>query len=313
MRDPARPAPRRHRASVTIGLVLLLGAVPAAAITGPHRVIAGPEDQILPSANETYLIWTQSSEGSPNRYHAYGRVLGTGGRFRLNADGTRGFAGGLDPGRNRAIYQQIDGSSSDLFWFNLDSRTRQKLPAAVNTAKWEWGARVSSAFVLFLREAQGETSIWLFDRDTRQAQKLRTWSSATFFVATGGVGDHYATWTLCGPLSCAAWFHDTVTEVTRRVPTVNDKAQYAPVIDEVDGSIYFVRSGHSCGASVGIWVRPVDLSTPAERLVLLPAGIDTDWSMSLERQGDRVDLWFGRHRCGPEQADIYELRDITAP
>jgi hypothetical protein len=313
MRDTERPAPRWRRTGLTIGLVLLVvAAVPAAAITGPHRVIAGPEDQISPTANGTYLIWTQNSEGSPNRYHAYGRVLGTGGRFRLNADGTRAFAGGIDPGQNRAIYQQIDGSSSDLFWFNLDSRTRQRLPAPVNTAKWEWGPRVSDAFVLFLRQARDETSLWLYDRPAQQARRIRTWNSASFFVATGGVGERYATWTLCGPLNCAAWLHDTTTDVTRRIPTVNDRGQYAPVVDEVGETIYFVRSGHSCGASVGIWGQPVDLSAPAERLVLLPAGIDTDWTMSLQRVGGTLDLWFGRWRCGPAHTDVYELRDIPS-
>jgi hypothetical protein len=32
--------------------------------------------------------------------------------------------------------------------------------------------------------------------------------------------------------------------------------------------------------------------------------------MSLEHVGARVDLWFSRYRCAPQQGDIYRLKDV---
>jgi hypothetical protein len=42
----------------------------AGAAAVPQRVIAGPEDQLLPSANAEFLIWAANSEGFPNRFQA---------------------------------------------------------------------------------------------------------------------------------------------------------------------------------------------------------------------------------------------------
>ena len=77
-------------------------------------MVAGSQDQLLPSANADYLIWTANSDAFPNRFHAYGRPRGTSGVFRLNPSGTRGYSGGIDPGQDVAVYQQIEGQSTAL-------------------------------------------------------------------------------------------------------------------------------------------------------------------------------------------------------
>ena len=129
------------------GLALVLAGVttaPSGAVSAPQRMLAGPEDQSQPSVNDTYLIWTQNSVAHSNRYHAFGKVLGTTDAFRLNPTGTRGFAGGIDPDQDRAIYQQIDGPSSDLYTISLATRrahqaprSGQQLPMGVGTADLE--------------------------------------------------------------------------------------------------------------------------------------------------------------------------------
>ncbi len=290
----------------------IVGSAPAGALTGPVRVLAGPEDQSLPAANDRYLIWTQNSEAHPDQDHAYGKVLGIPGRFRLNATGTRGYAGGFDPGQDRAIYQQIRSGASDLYLFNLETRNRSKLPTPVNSARWEWGPRISDGFIFFARDAQGMTSLFLYDRESQSLAKIGTWNFTRYYVVPGAVGDRYATWTVCSPLTCNAFVFDTDTSDRMRIPSIEGRAQYAPVVDELHSMMYFVRSGQACGGSVGIWRRPLDLSTAADRLVALPAGIDTGWVMSLDADvsQDRLDLWFSRYRCAPQQGDIYELRGL---
>ena len=238
-------------------------AAPAGAVIGPDRVLAGPEDQLLASVNQTYLIWTENSVSFPNRYHAFGKVRGTSGVFRLNPAGTRGYAGGIDPDQDRAIYQQIDGQASDIYTINLGTRRRTKLPGPINTTRWEWGPRISNSFFLFARDAPMTTTLFLYDRAAKTMEKLVSLDLTRFYVAPGAVGERYATWTVCGPRNCNAFIRDTDTGQTRKIPAPDGKARYAPVVHEADGMVYFVRSGATCGSTVRIMRLSVaDLGAP---------------------------------------------------
>lgn len=314
-RHHARPrspvAVRTIRAAFVLALVVLAGVRPAGAVVGPQQIMAGPEDQLLPSANDTYLIWSANSEAFPNRYHTYAKVRGTSGRFRLNPSGTRGYAGGLDPGQDRAVYQQIAGQSSDLFTINLETRVRVKLPALVNTDRWERSPRVSDAFYLFARDSAAATTLLLYDRAARSIESLASFDIERYSVTPGAVGERYATWTVCTVFNCNAFVRDTATDQTRKIPAPDGRARYAPVVHEGEGQVYFVRSGPACGVAVRIMRVPVaDLGATATVLAALPDGIDAGLQQSVQELEARVDLWFSRYRCGPEQGDIYRLRDV---
>lgn len=286
-------------------------AAPAGAATGPQRILAGPQDQILPSVNDTYLIWSENSASFPNRFHAFGKVRGTTGRFRLNPAGTRGYAGGIDPDQDRAIYQHIDGEASDLYTISLVTLRRAKLPSPINTDRWEWGPRISNAFYLFARDASSRTTLFLYDRVAHTMEALASFDLTRYYTAPGTVGERYATWSVCGPLSCRAFVHDTETGQTRKISAPDGKSRYAPIVDEAEGSVFFVRSGSRCGSAVQIMRLPVaDLGSAPKNLVSLPDGVDVGYRMSLDRVGARVDLWFSRHACASHQGDIYRLLDV---
>lgn len=298
---------------------VVLAATAAVGVLGPVIRIKGPEDQRHPSADATHLIWTQNSERRPLVDHAYGKVRGEEDRFRLDATGTRGAAGGIEPDGARAAYQQMTATTSDLYWFTFDSRTRRRIAFdGVNTDRWERDPRVSAAFLLFARDARNATTIHLWDRDAGTVERIASYDIERFYVAPGAIGERYATWTTCGPLTCTAWWYDTeaVDPAPKKLPA-DGRQQYAPAIDEVGGFVYAVRSGDACGASVGIWRRPwpLDPGQPAVRLVLLRGGIDTGYTLSLDRSpGNRVDLWFSRYRCASDQGDVAVLRDVeTGP
>jgi hypothetical protein len=283
----------------------------ASAVEGPQQVIVGPEDQLLPSANADYLIWTANSEAFPDRYHAYGRPRGTNDGFRLNPSGTRGYAGGLDPGQNVAIYQQIEGSSSDLYRMNLATRERNPLPPAVNSARWEWGPRVSDTFYFFARDAGTSTTLFLYGRDTQMLEKVARYDLTSYYASPGAVGERYATWSVCGPVTCRAFVRDTETDETRKIPAPDGTARYAPVVDEGNEHVYVVRSGPRCGGAVRIVRVPLsDLGATPVTIATLPAGIDVGFTLSLEERPTQLDLWFSRYRCGPQQGDVYRLRDV---
>ncbi len=295
-------------------LTLVLAALsitPAGAVSAPQRMLAGPEDQTHPSVNDTYLIWTQNSEAFSNRYHAYGKVRGTADVFRLNPGGTRGWAGGIDPDQDRAIYQQIDRRASDLYTINLATRRRVKLPAPINTDRWEWGPRISNAFYLFARDGAGKTTLFLYDRVAKTMQALVSHDLTRYYVSPSAVGERYATWSVCGPFTCNAFVRDTETDQTRKIAAPDGLPRYAPIVDEGEELVYFVRSGTRCGSTVRIMRVPVaTLGATPTTLVTLPDGIDVDYRMSLVQVGSQVDLWFSRVRCASQQGDIYRLRDV---
>jgi hypothetical protein len=283
---------------------------PGGAVSAPQQILAGPEDQTNPSVNDTYLIWTENSVANSNRYHARGTVLGTTEAFRLNPTGTRGFAGGIDPDQDRALYQQIDGASSDLYAINLATRQRTKLPAPINSARWEWGPRISNSFYLFARDTSAGTTLFLYDREAKTLEGLVS-RDFTHYLSPSAVGERYATWSVCGPLICNAFVHDTETDRTRRIPTPDGKSRYAPIVLEAENLVYFVRSGDSCGSDVRIMRVPVTtLGATPTNLVTLPGGIDVDFQMSLVRVETQVDLWFSRYRCAAMQGDLYRVRDV---
>jgi hypothetical protein len=288
----------------------------ASAVDGPSVVVGGPEDQHHPWADAAHLIWTQASSTRPEVDHAYGKVRGEDGRFRLDAKGTRGAAGGIDPGGERAIYQQMTDRDSDLFWYAFGSGSRSRVRApGVNTDRWERDPRVSAAFVLFARDAGSSTRLLLLDRATKTVERIASYDLTRFYVAPGSVGERYATWSTCGPFTCLAWWYDTqaADPAPRKLPSVDGRPQYALTIDEAGGLAYVVRSGSACGSSVGIWRRPwpFDPGTSAERVVALPSGIDVGWTLAVDRSHDpRVDLWFSRFRCGRQQGDVAVLRDV---
>jgi hypothetical protein len=301
------------RRSVLVLAVLLVAVVasPAGAATSLHKVLGGPEAQNLPFANDTYLIWTQNSTARPNHFNAWAGPLNAASRFRLNDVGTSGFTGGLDPGENVAIYQQVDGGRSTLFTKDLDTRIRTKLPSPVNSPAWEWAPRISDGYILFQRDANGRTTLYLYDRIGLNLTQLHSVDFDNAFMFSGMVGESYATWTVCGR-ACNAFVYDIAGLDKMKLPVPLGKHQYAPAVDEDTGTVYFVRSGNACGSNVGIFRRPVDLSATAQLVKALPAGIDTGWTLALEEDvaNNRLDAWFEFFRCTPRQGDLFEAREL---
>ena len=300
-------------------IALIAGSLAAVAADRPVAVVDGPEDQRAPTVDDAYLIWTQNSVRRPRIDHAYAERLGSDRRFRLDDAGTRGVTGGIDPkdpSAHRAIYQQIAEGDSDLYWYDLDDRVRTRISVqGVNTARWERDPRVSATYLFFARDAADTTKLVLLERGVGPAT-IATYDRTSFFVVPGSVGDRYATWTLCGPSSCTVWWYDAqaADPVPTKLPGVG-QPQYAPVIDETDGWIYFVRSTTDCGEGVGIWRRvwPLDPDQLATRIRALRSGNDVAWTLSLDRTATpQVNLWFSRYRCAEDQGDVVELPDAGA-
>lgn len=134
-------------------------------------------------------------------------------------------------------------------------------------------------------------------------------------LENGAVGERYATYTFCNRNNCIAYIYDWETETTTRIPSVNDKPQYAPVVDEANSSVYFSRARNmTCGPDVGIWRLPIDLEGEPTLIVDLPDGIDTGWwnSLAVDGVGGQTDLYFQRWSCAARTGDIYVARGVDA-
>jgi|SoiMethySBSTD1v2_1073268.scaffolds.fasta_scaffold186575_2 hypothetical protein len=315
-----RAGKSRHVVGAVGALVLVLvsGTMAIAAVT-PDPVLRGNGvDEGLGYSNTQYLTWTQNSIRRPRHFDAFARMLVGGPRTRLNAAGTQGFPGGFDPGTNTVIYQQ-QARSSQLFFFDLDTQTRTRV-SGVNTRWWEWGPQISTTHILFNREFRQDgvwlNSMLLYDRETQTTLELDGWLSGRAFTPTGSVGEAQASWTVCTRSACRAFVYDIARGRIRRLPSADHRHEYAPVVDEVNGDVYFVESGERCGANAAIWRLPLDdFSVPATKIVDLPAGTDTGWVTTLA-PNDSVtgsqDVFFQRWKCGPDEGDIYVARDATS-
>jgi hypothetical protein len=301
---------------LTIGISWILVATAAWALVTPVKVLDMPAVQFLPSSNDTFLTYTSNSISHPNRFNAFAYRYSDGNTRRINAAHTQGWNGGFDPGTNKVIYQQI-ANGSNLYTFDLDTSSRQKL-GAIDTPKWEWMPRISASFISFFRDYKANgtwyTGIFLYDRTSGISRKLAAVTRAKHNTINGTLGDHYASWTACGRTTCTAYVYDALSDILKKIPTNNGRPQYAPAVDEVNGLVFFARSGFGCGKGVTIYQVPVTaLDTAPTKVATLPSGIDLDGAASLSLNADTsmYDYFFARVKCSKGSTDIYRLPSVS--
>jgi len=310
-----------RRGAVVLALVAAaaLGMPTASALISPVPVLRLPAAQSHAYRNASYLLFTSNSSLDPTHDDAFAWRIGTGDRVQLNADGTEGWSGGFDPGTDTALYQQIASpTDSDLYLYDLDTDMRTAV-TGIDTTAWEWSPRISHTYISFLRYTHDHTTrhtgVYLYDRAHDRTRWVAGYTGYRF-MDNGSVGDRYATWTVCGPHTCVVYVYDAVAKSLRKVPSMGRAPQYAPVVDEASGRLFFVRGGFGCGRHVTFYVLPVrDLRATPVPIATLPAGVDTNDVASLFRNGAsrRTDLLFSRASCRAKgRADIFALPGVPS-
>ena len=294
-----------------------LGMPSASARIAPVPVLRLPASQSRAFRNATFLTFTSNSSSHPTHDDAFASKIGTGDQVQLNRDGTEGWSGGFDPGTDTALYQQItNGTDSDLYLYDLDTDSRTAL-TAVDTTAWEWSPRISHTYISFLRytfdHGTRHTGVYLYDRVHDRTRWVAGYTGYRF-MDNGSVGGRYATWTVCGPHTCAAYVYDADRRILRKVPTVHRDPQYGPSVDEANGRLFFIRGGFGCGRHVTFYALPVrHLRAAPVAIAVLPTGVDTNDVVSLLHDGatGRTDLLFSRASCRAKgEADIFELPGV---
>jgi hypothetical protein len=137
-------------ACLTVTVTVTVMAVSALAEITPTLLQGGAGDQISGSSNGTWTMWSSNSSDHPGHYDTFARTA-TGSPFQVNAMGTEGQSGGLNGLTSQAIYQQTNGDASDLFLYNLSTKTRTNPPSTINTNFWERSPSISARFIPFGR------------------------------------------------------------------------------------------------------------------------------------------------------------------
>jgi hypothetical protein len=299
-----------RRLVVASFVMVILTAQAALAGFSTSPLVTGPEDQFGAASNASWVGFTSNTTETPHKYHPFVQPVGGGSPTKLNASGTRGFFGDFEDSGNVAIFQQISGTpaTSDIYTYDLDNTPHRAPLSAINTVKWEFSPRVSTGYILFLRENNNSslTRLWLYDRNAHTFTKLREFDGSRVSIDTGDVGSQWASWYVCST-TCNVWIYDIVGESFHKVPT--QRLQYSPVVDEVNGFVYFVRSGSGCGNDVRIRRAPIGSLGASTVVLALPDGFDTG-RLSIEVDGANLDLIYDRLNCGAGSGNIYEVLNI---
>jgi hypothetical protein len=306
---------QRIRSVALASLAILVAAPVAQALISPERVLGRASTQDYPFVAGDWLAFAEYDHGD---WDAFVRNMESGVMRKVNPAGTQAAPGGFDPDTDHLIFGQWTRDEWGIYIYDVSERTR-RLASGVNAGNWQFEPRISSSYISYFkyRKVEGEwyVDLFLYDRAGGTDRRLDTWrSSDDLFLANGSVGDRYATWTACRRL-CAASVYDSESHTLRRVPAPEGRSHYAPVVDEVNGRVYFVRSGQKCGAAVDIWRLPVSqLGSEPTKIVDLPDGIDAGFAMSLSMDADEtaVDLFFERWDCERRTGDIYVARGVDA-
>jgi hypothetical protein len=244
------------RAAVLVGAVaaswLIVGVPPAGALTASEvQLLTSPNLEILPSANDTMLAWSQNSRKHPRFFNEYVKPLSGGKAKRLNAEGSRGFNGGFDG--TKLVFQQISHEGqSDLVIYDTATDHYDAVPSGVNTNRWEASPSMSGDYLLFSRETPRRTGfvdrLVLHQVSTGHEQVLRKLFSDYRhgpFIDPGQVNGDYAAWDVCSrSAGCNVFRHQISTDHTQMVP--DRQQEYASSV-AADGTVFFMRSAPGCG------------------------------------------------------------------
>jgi hypothetical protein len=297
------------RVGATAGLVvvgLVCAGVAWATLLTPQPVVTAKGRQFDPSAapGGAYVAYDQSRPGQPNTSDVYVKPAGVA-RFKVNARG-QAFDGGIDG--TTLIYQSLRNGQSDLGLFDLVTHTHS-VPAGVNTTRWEWRPTISGDWILFGRlwgSSPVNHRIVLHDTNTAETRVLDEQIGRPAKVLTPGqVNGDFATWDRFKPSTKAAtvFVYQISTKTSTKVPGLVGRQQYAPSVTPT-GTVFYVRSGLSCGNHVAIRENASGVDTG---LALLPSGYDVNRTFAVDEGGGVTTLYFDRIQCSTGKSHIYKL------
>ena len=296
-------------------------AVPnrSSSTTGPVPVVTGAADQIQPAASGDTVAWSQWLQG--RGYDEYLRV-GQGPILRIGARAGRdgidgGGTGGGISGTTLAYARVIDRKMpprSQIGFYDIATHTYSSPPAGWNPGRaygfTDWRPSISGRFVLFGRSiiggVQSIDDVELGNRTTGTLTQLASGAN----VVPGQVNGNYAVWTTCdqnpsGP--CNVYRYDIAAKTTTLIPNTfsGGAFQYSPSVSRT-GTVYFIHSGHGCGASAALARQQLGGSDTV--LVGFRNGVDVS-STYVDDTGATPTVYYSQSSCanGGRHGDVFTI------
>jgi Divergent InlB B-repeat domain len=293
---------------VLLILVLLFGlqAISFGAVDAP--VIATRAGEFGVTGTSRWVSWTRSAPGS---YHANVMAKRWGSSpFRVNASGTEGSDGQIVG--NKLIYQQYRArrNISDLYVFDLQSRSRRKL-GAPSTRHWEYLPKASEGWLLFVRLnlRTGVRQVILMNRRTGGSRVLDQ-SGPRGYLQPGQVSGPFAVWMhLSGGKPSRIHVYRIGTRDHRVIPS--NRWDWAPSVTP-EGTVYFGRTWKTCGSSFNLMRMPWGGNTSVVKS--FRDGLDSGGTSTYYTPEGHIKILYERARCSSPRwgSDIYRYSDDFA-
>lgn len=288
-------------------IALLLAMAPlwpaTSAVAEPVRTSPARELFAAPGADarHSYFAWTRAAR---DRYHAYLSADG-GSRILIDPPAAQDvFTGSIV--RGGVILQTVEGTDSDVMRYDIATGSVAPFSDRTSDPRWQWRPTASGRWLLFgerrddagdapwrvvlLREGDGETRI------------LARAASGCRCIVPGQVNGDYAVWSRGSPGT--VFRYRISTRETVRVPNPSDMDDHAPSVS-VDGTVFFARSGATCGASAGLYRYGPDGTTT--QLLELRPGRDVPRTSTFGEADGAATLYFDRQTCSTGQSDIMAI------
>ena len=280
--------------AASVVATLLLAAPATGSATG---VITTAADEFNPAATDTYVAWNVYAH---QNYIAYAKRFG-GSRFRVNPKGTQAWVGSIDG--SVLTYQQwvLNKGRSDIFTYDLASKTRSKIGSPVSTDRWEYDAAGSGDWLMFARYYRNnDRKIFLYNTNTTKMRRLAATSGRRWYLRPLQVNGNYVVWekddSPHGHLAaCDVFLYDIAGKTTTKLANPKARCQYSAAVNPV-GTVYFARSGFRCGKNVVL--RRLPLGGSVSTIVNFADGHDVSNLYAVDNGDTTTDLYYDPFRCG---------------
>ncbi|HXV32851.1 MAG TPA: hypothetical protein VD769_02485 [Gaiellaceae bacterium] len=258
-----------------------------------------------PAAGSDAIAWAQWPRRNGKFWTALVQRTGEP-RVRVNRQRTDGYPGGIDG--DTFVFQEARRPRSSIVFHDVATGARSAPPPGVNTRQWEWGPSISGDWLLFGRQlpAQKRDQIILRNLATGESILLDQISWRGRRGATPGqVSGNYAVWHRCTSL-CNVFLYDIAAGTRTRLTGQAGRHHYYPAVTD-DGTVYYVRSGRGCGASVRI-VRHRLGGSPVV-LTSFPARWEAARTSAVENADGSATLLYDRFHCKQAPWDVFKVVD----
>jgi hypothetical protein len=303
------PNIQRRSLGIATAALILLSSSAALGVT-PTPVVETRAVEWEATRAGVYLAYAQNSAGRPRHFDLWVKPDGEH-RWRPTTDATSGAHPGIDLANvhlgDVLVWSRGRADAWDLAFTDLATRDPLTVPPGINTRRAEREPSVSGDHLLFARGPRSGSpyadTVVLYDLATETSQVLAHTDRG--LVNAGWVSGDYAVWQKCPRSSCSIWRYQISTDTTMKMPA-DVPVVYSPTVTG-DGTVFYVRSGYSCGQRTKI--VKTDGAT-LQTVHSFPDGVDAVDLFATGNLSKTVDLYLSRVSCRNFDFDVYLLSGV---